>query len=188
MKPEPIAARDISRRSEPGNQSVHLSWRSSVQINYRLRSRNLPDVQCRWPKIGASAHRAQQKHSMKHMKTNEKLPLWSRRFQQGRLKKSEVSRRFQLHPMQCPWKDANWCGTIAHSDGVVGGGNRRSGADKGDFCPQQAQHTQPNVSAGCVEGVIPWWTFGGFHSQRNTPKAGWFVSWKIHLSMDDDWG
>lgn len=103
MKPEPMAARDISRRNEPGNQSVHLSRRSSVQINCRLRSRNLPDVQCRWPKNGASAHRAQQKHSMKHMKTHEKLPLWSRRFQQGRLKKSEVSRSVQLHPMRCPW-------------------------------------------------------------------------------------
>ena len=28
---------------------------------------------------------------------------------------------------------------------------------------------------------------GGFH-QWGYPKDGWFIIWKIHLEMDDDWG
>ena len=60
-------ARGDPLRCSSGNRSVH-PWSSSVQINYR-RSRNPSDVQCRWPKTGANAHRAQHnKRLTKRMK------------------------------------------------------------------------------------------------------------------------
>ena len=58
--------------------------------------------------------------------------------------------------------------------------------------PGRTRETRETKARRAVSGAWNWclkWVVsrGDFHSHESTPK-GWFVSWKIPLTRDDDWG